>query len=148
MLQFIDITESSFESWFEMGQSLWPDDDHLELRRILKGLMQFPQYKNIIAISDADEPIAFAIFSIRNNYIEGSRSDRVGFVEAIYVKSEHRRQGVAKNLVDLGEAWVLSQGCTEMGSDAYITNIESRIFHQKSGFRETGELVCFIKNIG
>ncbi len=148
MFQFINITETWFEPWLEMGLALWPKEKNDELSLVLKGLMTSSNHKNIIAISDVSQPIAFANFSIKNDFIEGSETNRVGFVEGIYVTPEYRGQGIGKQLLKLGEVWASAQGCTEMGSDAYITNTESRLFHKKSGFREAGEIVCFIKKIG
>lgn len=131
-----------------MALALWPEEKPDDLQIVLNDIMHSASHKNIIAIADNEHPIAFANFSIRNDYIEGSETNKVGFVEGIYVKPEYRSKGIGRQLLKLGEAWALSQGCTEMGSDAYITNTESRLFHKKSGFREAGEIVCFIKKIG
>lgn len=148
MPKFIDITETWFEPWLEMALALWPDEKSDGLRIVLNDLISSPNHKNIIAMSDNEQPIGFANFSIKNDYIEGSETNRVGFVEGVYIKPEFRGQGIGKQLLQLGERWASSRGCTEMGSDAYITNMESRLFHKKSGFSVAGEIVCFIKKIG
>ncbi len=147
MLSYIPASHTNFADWLEMALALWPEEKPDELQDVLSDLMLSPNHKNFICIADNDQPIAFANFSIKNDYIEGSETNRVGFVEGIYVKPEYRGQGIGRQLLKLGETWASAQGCTEMGSDAYITNTESRLFHKKSGFREAGEIVCFIKKI-
>jgi len=36
---------------------------------------------------------------------------------------------------------------TKIGSDAYIDNIVSYDFHSSTGFKETGKIVAFIKDL-
>ena len=85
---------------------------------------------------------------IRVDYVEGSESSPTGYVEGIYVKELYRRQGIAKRLLEQGEAWALSRGCTQMGSDIEADNGGSYEFHTKAGFQEANRLICFIKDIG
>ncbi len=94
-----------------------------------------------------NEYIGFINLSIRTDYVEGSNSSPVGFVEGIYVKPEYRNKGIAKKLIIKGEEWAKSKGCTQIGSDIEMDNDISYKFHQKVGFNEANRIICFIKDI-
>ena len=94
-----------------------------------------------------DEYIGFINLSIRIDYVEGSNSSPVAYVEGIYVKPEYRNKGIAKSLIANGEEWARFKGCTQMGSDIEMDNDISYKFHQKIGFDEANRIICFIKDI-
>jgi len=85
--------------------------------------------------------------SLRFEYIPKASSKSVGYLEAIYVKKEHRRLGAAKKLYEAGELWAKNQGCTQIASDTCNWNNESILFHENLGFHTTDTLVHFIKKI-
>lgn len=77
------------------------------------------------------------------------RSTRpVGYIEAWYVQPEHRRSGIGRRLVEAAEGWVLSRGCTEMGSDADLGNEISHRAHRALLYTEVTRLVLFSKKLG
>lgn len=89
----------------------------------------------------------FIMVTLRQDYVEGSETSPVGYIEGIYVTEAYRRKGVAAKLVAAAEAWAKEKGCMEMGSDSEIENQMSIDFHKSVGFRETERLVCFIKKL-
>ncbi len=91
--------------------------------------------------------IGFVTASIRSDYVEGAKSSPVGYLEAIYVRAEFRRSGVAKKLYAHAEWWVHEKGCTEIGSDTWNWNLNAQEFHLKLGFRKEDVLVHYIKTI-
>src|SRR5690606_8697652 len=99
-----------------------------------------------LAVSEGNY-IGFAHISIRNDYVEGSSTSPVGYVEAIYVDEGYRFRGISKRLVEAGEQWAKSKGCKELASDTELSNLDSQEFHKKIGFREAGRIVSFIKYI-
>lgn len=91
--------------------------------------------------------IAFATFSLRTDYVEGTHSSPVGYLEGIYVRPAFRKQGVAAKLLKAGEAWCRKNGCLEMASDAELDNEISQAFHRNAGFEEVNRIVCFKKRL-
>ena len=89
------------------------------------------------------EAVAFLNVSLRNDYVEGTSSNPVGYLEAIYVKPEFRYQGIARQMVEFAKQWSIENGCKEIASDCLIENEESRRFHNKIGFEEANVIVCF-----
>jgi aminoglycoside 6'-N-acetyltransferase I len=84
---------------------------------------------------------------LRIDYVEGSSSSPVGYIEVIFVEASHRNKGISKRLVKEGEGWSKSLGCRELASDTELHNKESQEFHKRIGFEEAGRIVFFIKEI-
>lgn len=94
-----------------------------------------------------NKEIAFASASLRFDYVEGSKTSPVGYLEAIFVKEEFRRKSYASSLLKAYQLWALEQGALEFASDCESKNLDSIKFHQVMGFDITNHLVCFIKKL-
>lgn len=90
-------------------------------------------------------PIGFAQCKLRYDYVEGTVTSPVGYLEGIFVKEEHRKRGYAKELLTACERWAKEQGCSEFASDCELNNSESLAFHLKNGFNEANRIICFKK---
>ena len=100
----------------------------------------FIKYKNNI-------PIGFAQCTLRSDYVEGTGTTPVGYLEGIYVKEGHRKKGYAKELLKECEAWAKSKNCTEFASDCEADNEESQKFHKAMNFSEANRIICFTKKL-
>lgn len=96
---------------------------------------------------DGNEAIGFAQCGLRHDYVEGTESSPVGYLEGIYVKENHRRKGCAVQLLHTCEAWAKSQGCREFASDCEFNNAMSLAFHLGAGFEEANRIICFTKKL-
>jgi len=106
---------------------------------ISKGKSQFfLKYKN-------DIPIGFAQCQLRYDYVEGTRTTPVGYLEGIFIKEEYRNKGYAKELLAECEAWARDNGCKEFASDCEINNTDSFHFHKAMNFTEANRIICFTK---
>ena len=94
-----------------------------------------------------DIPVGFAQCQLRRDYVEGTETSPVGYLEGVYVEPDHRKQGYAKALVAACEDWAKSIGCTEFASDCELHNTDSLAFHLHSGFTEANRIICFTKQI-
>ena len=56
---------------------------------------------------------------------------------------DHNHQGITTQLLDELKAWGRECGCTELASDALVSNHDSDGFHTAIGFVETERVVCF-----
>ncbi len=93
------------------------------------------------------EAVGFVYVSLRNDYVEGSSSSPVGYLEGIFIKEEFRKRGFAKELLEFCEKWAKKQGAKEFASDCELENQKSLSFHKALGFSEANRIVCFIKKI-
>ena len=94
-----------------------------------------------------DVPTGFAHVSLRHDYVEGTSTCPVGFLEGIFVLDLFRGHGMAASLLAACEDWARSRGCTEFASDCELDNEESIAFHGKLGFTEVNRVVCFCKSL-
>ena len=94
-----------------------------------------------------ETPIGFAQCQLRHDYVEGTESSPVGYLEGIYVADEYRKQGVARELLSACESWAKAKGCTEFASDCELDNTHSLRFHLNVGFEEANRIICFTKKL-
>ena len=146
-ITYAEITKEDFEFWLKMGLKLWQDHDVDELRDELTRIFNTPGRKTFIAKNKEQEPIGFAYFSIRNDYVEGAEKSPTGYLEGIFIEEKYRRQGIAKQFIKMGEDWLKQNNCTQIGSDTWITSIEAQDFHKGLGFWEEERLVHYLKDI-
>ena len=92
-------------------------------------------------------PIGFAQCGLRSDYVEGTESSPVGYLEGIFVKADYRNHGYATELLSACEVWAKNMGCTEFASDCELDNLGSLKFHIAMGFEEANRIICFKKRI-
>lgn len=94
-----------------------------------------------------DLAIGFAQCGLRHDYVEGTDSSPVGYLEGIFVAEEYRKRGVAKDMLEACQKWAKEQGCTEFASDCELVNEDSLKFHLRMGFEEANRIICFTKKL-
>jgi len=129
-----------------MSRKLYPNYADDELRRDLKRFTELQNQRIFMAL-DGELYAGFIMVSIRTDYVEGASSSPTGYLEAIYIEPDHRRKGLSRKLIAIGEQWVKTRGCSEMGSDTWLWNEDSIQFHKSMGFAEEDRLVHFIKKL-
>lgn len=110
-------------------------------RIMLKGNSQF------FLKYEQDIPIGFAQCQLRNDYVEGTDTSPVGYLEGIFVKENYRHKGYAKELLSKCEKWAKMMGCVEFASDCEIDNEDSFKFHKAMNFTEANRIICFTKKL-
>ncbi|CAI6087333.1 aminoglycoside 6'-N-acetyltransferase [Cohnella sp. JJ-181] len=138
------VNNTSLDKVADLALKLWPDNDWSNLKDEFEELLQSNNDTVYLAVVEG-EYVGFIHMSLRYDYVEGSNSSPVGYVEGIYVEEEHRNKGISKQLVAAGEEWSKSLGCKEIASDTQLENHASQEFHRKIGFKEAGRIVAFIK---
>lgn len=149
MLMNISPLQSCDEpDWLELRKALWSHrstDEHIEeMNHLSSEPRRFGQF---IARDDQGTALGFIEASVRSDYVNGTKSSPVGFLEGIYVKPESRREGVANALVQAAMLWARSNGCSEFASDTSLENQISQKMHRRLGFIETERVVYFKKLI-
>jgi aminoglycoside 6'-N-acetyltransferase I len=115
----------------KLACKLWQDSDYDELKTDFE---KIATGKNEVVFTAylEDKMIAFAHCNIRKEYVEGTNSSPVAYLEAIYVEEDYRRAGVATYLINCCENWAREKGCTEVASDCDINNTLSRAMHENN----------------
>ena len=96
---------------------------------------------------EQDTPIGFSQCQLRHDYVEGTETSPVGYLEGVWVDDGYQRLGVARALVDACEHWARDMGCTEFASDRELDNTASLAFHLALGFTEANRIICFTKKL-
>ena len=94
-----------------------------------------------------DKAVGFAQCQLRYDYVEGTETTPVGYLEGIFVEEEHRGKGYAKELLSECQKWAKEKGCLEFASDCELDNVTSLNFHIAMGFEEANRIICFTKKL-
>jgi len=72
-----------------------------------------------------DIPVGFAQCQLRHDYVEGTETTPVGYLEGIFIMESCRNRGYAKELLNKCEMWAKDKGCKEFASDCELDNQDS-----------------------
>ena len=139
-------TESDIRILAEMAVQMWDNQTVEELAGEFAETIKeetsvfFIKYEN-------DTAVGFAQCNLRTDYVEGTESSPVGYLEGIFVKEDYRNKGFARELLAACEKWAKDMGCSEFASDCELSNTGSLKFHKAMGFDEVNRIICFKKNI-
>ena len=125
---------------------MWTENDPEDLEEEFRALAVSDKAACFIKYAE-DKPIGFAQCQLRHDYVEGTDSSPVGYLEGIFVLEGYRKQGYAAELLSECEKWAREKGCTEFASDCELDNENSRRFHLSLGFEEANRIICFRKDI-
>ena len=139
----VPVDKNNEPDWLALCVALWPDYTVEEIL-CLKAEGKFPS--DFLYIKGT-KTVGFISLALRHDYVAGTHSSPVGYIEGIYIVPECRRRGIAKKLVEHAKAWTLEQECRELASDVLFGNDESLAFHKKVGFQEAHTVVCFAMQI-
>jgi Acetyltransferases len=144
MIKRADIDDSKIVA--QLAVLLWPDNEINDLEKEMINYIASDNGAVFIYLNETI-PVGFAQCNLRNDYVEGTESSPVGYLEGIFVKVEYRSRGIGKKLLIQCEEWAKNKGCSEFASDCELNNTESLKFHLQLGFEETNRIICFKKNL-
>ena len=130
----------------DLALVLWPSHDAAELRDEFTEILKSEEAACFLAY-EAGVPVGFAQCQLRHDYVEGTHTSPVGYLEGIFVRPEFRHRGLAKQLLGACESWAKEKGCMEFASDCELGNDASLNFHLSVGFAEANRIVCFTKTL-
>ncbi len=127
-----------------LAMKMWEDADPWELTREWEEADAAGEGAVFVA-EEGGRIIGFAQCAMRHDYVEGTDSSPVGYLEGVFVEEDCRRRGFAARLAAACEAWAKEKGCREFASDCELTNTDSLRFHLAVGFTEASRIICFTK---
>ncbi|MDU5978235.1 MAG: GNAT family N-acetyltransferase [Finegoldia magna] len=145
-MKILEATQKDSHVLAKMATEIWENQNEDELEEEFKEILQSDEETCFIAFVK-DMPVGFANVSLRFDYVEGTESSPVGYLEGIFVEENYRKQNIAKNLVKSCEDWAKKIGCTEFASDCLLDNTKSLKFHLAVGFIEANRIICFKKDL-
>lgn len=142
----IKATEKDAYILAELAVQMWCNHTVAELKSDFAEIVNSNDAVCFIKYVD-DTPVGFSQCQLRYDYVEGTHSSPVGYLEGIFIVSEHQHKGYAKELLRECELWAKEKGCTEFASDCEIDNMNSLYFHMAMGFEESNRIICFRKEL-
>ena len=136
-------THTEAAAWHALRAALWPDtaaDQHAaEIAQQLRDDERFAAWVALIGM----QPVGLAEVALRADYVNGTATSPVLFLEGLYVVPAARRRGVARALAAAAADWGRARNCREFASDTPIDNRASQAVHRALGFAETERVVYF-----
>ena len=129
-----------------LAVQMWTDHDPEEPAEEFDSLLTADEAVCFLKYA-GDKPVAFAQCQLRRDYVEGTTSSPVGYLEGIFVSDGYRKKGYASELLAECEKWAKEKGCTEFASDCELANDDSLRFHTAMGFEEANRIICFRKEL-
>lgn len=139
-------TQKEAMSLAKLAIQMWEDNKIEELAEHFEKLVADEDAACFLKYVDG-EAVGFAQCQLRHDYVEGTETSPVGYLEGILVEEAYRHKGYAKELLQECEQWAKSKGCTEFASDCELENEESLRFHMAMQFEEANRVICFRKDI-
>ena len=138
------LAQADAKPWKRLRAVLYPDcpdaDHEADIARTLAQPQRFAAY----GAEHAGRLVGLAELSLRD-YVDGAAASPCGYLEGWYVEPPYRHRGIGRALVAAGEAWLVTLGVAELGSDAQLHNEASIAAHAALGFAETDRVVQFVK---
>jgi len=144
----IPVKKENLNEWAALCEALWPEDIPGEAAADFIEEWENGELPNEFIYYADGQAVGFISLALRHDYVEGTETSPVGYLEGIYVAPGFRKRGIARQLVEFAKEWTLRQGCTELASDVELPNEASILFHGQMGFEEVNRVVCFAMRVG
>jgi len=145
-MSIISVNDKNLKEYVDLAMLLFPDEDYNEEYKMYKEA--FKTDKEMGYLYQADNKYAGMMhLSVRSDYVNGTDTTPVLYLEAIYVLPEYRKQGVARKFIEFAEETAKQKGIMQLASDCLLENYASELFHKACGFREEERVICFVKDV-
>lgn len=145
-MEIIAAEKKDLAALTELALKLWPEHEAEDLQADLAEILADGDAAFFLA-AEGNTYVGFAQCQLRRDYVEGTESTPVGYLEGIYTEEACRGNGVARALLAACEDWARVQGCREFASDCELENTGSLQFHLNMGFTEANRIICFTKKL-
>ena len=145
-MNIIKVDKTNLKAVVELGLLLFPENTFTELFDVYKKSLAnkneflFLYQKNKLFVG-------YLHLSVRHDYVNGTDTSPVVFLEAMYVLRDYQQQGIGKEFVKHAEQYARQKGITQLASDCLIENGLSEAFHKSCGFIEKERVICFVKDV-
>jgi aminoglycoside 6'-N-acetyltransferase I len=140
------LVRADIGAWKGMRCALWPDLSEPETNNDCEDILAHPERFAVFISEESGKVTGFLEASLRL-YVDGCATSPVGYIEGWYVDPQFRGAGVGRALVEAAEEWARSKGCTEMGSDTVLENVDSQRAHLRLGYSEVERIAIFRKSL-
>ena len=141
-MRIVGVDQRNFEAWVGLSRKLYPYLSYQEMWEECEAFLKNGEEVGFLYQLDG-EYVAFMNLSIKHDYVNGTETSPVVFLEGIYVEEGYRKRGIARELVQFAVQYTLNQGLKELASDSLIDNEVGQAFHEAVGFIEQERVICY-----
>jgi len=145
-MSIINADASTLTELVTLSLLLFPDSSFDDLHDTYKKSLSSDNEFCFLYKKD-DKFAAYMHLAIRHDYVNGTDSSPVLFVEAIYVLPSFRKLGIGKEFIKFAEEFAKQKGLSQLASDCLLDNTMSENFHKSCGFTEKERIICFVKDV-
>jgi len=138
--------ENNLKVWTELALLLFPDSSFDEEYSFHQNVLKSEKEMGFLYKKDG-KYVGFMNLSVRHDYVNGTDSSPVVFIEAIYILAEYRQLGIGKEFIEYASDYAKQKGIAQLASDCLIDNTLSEEFHKGCGFVEKERVICFVKDL-
>jgi aminoglycoside 6'-N-acetyltransferase I len=131
-----------------MARSLFPADEIENDIAEMRGFLEREDGEVIVAEREGSGLLAGYVEVGARSVADGCVTSPVGYIEALWVDQDMRRQGIGGRLFKAAEEWSAAMGYKEMASDVEIDNEVSHEAHKRNGYTEVSKVITYFKKIG
>jgi aminoglycoside 6'-N-acetyltransferase I len=146
MMDIVRADAAHIQEWAALSTEMFPAESREDWERQCVEFLDKGQEVGFLCRLDGCA-VGYLNVSIRRDYVNGTDSSPVAFIEAVYVKPAYRNRGIARRLMAEAERFARDNGLSQIASDCLLDNTDSEQFHKSCGFAEAERVICFVKNI-
>lgn len=145
-MSIVKADASNLKEWVQLSAKLFADEPFDEMYKAYADFLITQKEIGFLYLRN-NRSVAFINVSIRHDYVNGTDTSPVVFIEALYVLPQYRQQGIARELLSQAEQFAKESGVAQLASDCLLQNTNSELFHKSCGFEEKERVICFVKNV-
>lgn len=145
-MMIVPVNSENLREYVDLAMLLFPDEDYDEEYKMYKESFKTDKEMGFLYQADG-KYVGMMHLSVRNDYVNGTDTSPVLYLEAIYVSADYRKQGIARKFIEFAENIAKEKSITQLASDCLLENTASELFHKSCGFREEERVICFVKDI-
>lgn len=131
-MQTVLETIPEFEGNMEKVRQHFSNFSFEQMRAMIKGNFGHPDHRLLVAIDQKGELVGQAIFSVKQD----DEGLQYGFCFSRYVHPDHRRQGIARELLTKAETWWMERAINYAIAQTHVTNIKLQGLFEQFGFEK------------
>ena len=145
-MSIVNADWNNLKEWTNLALLLFPNSSFEEELNLHQKILASDNEMGLLYRRDG-QYVGFMNLSIRRDYVNGTDTSPVVFVEALYVLPAYQRQGIGREFIEYAEQYAAQKGITQIASDCFIDNLASEHFHKSCGFIEKERVICFAKDV-